>query len=326
MAKIGGTQVNVGLGIESTPGTAVAATHYPQWQELTMQAVSEKALFTSQRGIRNQASNSMIRRRYSQGSLAVVPNADTSPLLWYLALGSKATAGPTDGTYTHTFTVQNANASMKTATMLIEQGGEVTERYANCVVNSLNLEVADGYAKLVAELLGGFPDTSTLTESFTQETEFAYHQYTAKFGTSLSNAASQNATPLKDFKLNINNNVQLDEAFLSGANTPVAGGFLAGRLQISGSYTLHFDGTTELDKYKANTKNALIITFTGAITGGGSTTEKIIIKLGRLVLNNPPKEFALDGIVILTQEFECEYDATDKEIQVEVTNDTSSYA
>ena len=326
MAKTSGTQTNVGIGIESTPGTAVTATHFPKWTELSVQAISEKAMLTSQRGVRNSSSDSYIRRQFSRGSIGLIPNGDIAPIFFYLALGSKATIGPTDGTYTHTFTVQNANASMKTATVLVEDGGIVTERFANCVVDDLNLEVTDSYAKLTATILGGYPDTGTVTEAFAQESEYAYNQMTVKFGTSLSNAAGNSATPLKSFKLGLKNNVLLDEAFLSGSNQPVAGGFIAGRFMATGEYALHFSDTTELAKYKANTKNAAIVTFTGAITGGGTTPESITIKLGRLVLTGEPKQYSLDGLTIITQSFEVEYEATDKEVQVVVVNDTTSYA
>ena len=322
MAKVSGTSVNVGIGMESTAGTAVAATYFPQWTELTLQAISEKSPFNSQRGKRNMASNSMIRRRYSQGTLAAIANIEAAPYFFGLALGSKATTGPSDSAYTHTLSVQNTNASMKTATILVERGGEVTERFANCVCNSLNFEVSDDYARMSMDIIGGFPDTGTVTESFTQETEFAYHQMTAKFGTSFSNAAGQSATPLKSFSLTINNNVLLDEAFLSGANTPVAGGIIPGRLQITGSYSLQFSGTTELDKYKANTLNALQVQFTGNLIGS-SSTESITIKLADLILTSPPIEVNLDGLVILTQEFEVQFDSTDSEISVVVVNDNA---
>lgn len=325
MSKIGGTQVNVGLGLEATAGTAVAATVFPKWAELSMQGVSEKTMLKSARGNRAASSDSRIRRQYSKGSLAVIPNNVNSVPLFYLALGSLSSSSVADSAYTHTVTVQDANASMKTATMIVEQGSEVTERFANVVCDSLNLEVSDDYAKLTAGLIGAYPDTSTLSESFAQQTEFAYSDYTAKFGTSFSAAGSASATPLKGFTLNINNNILVDEAFLSGAVTPVAGGFVGGRLQISGSYTLHFDGTTELDKYKANTKNALIVTFTGALIGA-SSTQNLQIKLGKLILTSPPKEYNLDGLVILKQEFSVEHDPTDGLITVIGVNTTATYA
>ena len=146
---------------------------------------------------------------------------------------------------------------------------------------------------------------------------------TAKFGTSLSNAAGNSATPLKSFSLNINNNVQLDEAFLSGANTITSGRLVNGRLEITGSYSLHFENTTELNKYKANTKNALIVTFTGSLIGA-SSLETIQFKLGRLILTAPPVEYNAEGLLILNQEFTVEYEATDLELQAIVINNVNS--
>jgi hypothetical protein len=320
MAKTSGTQVNVGLGIESyaAPGVAVAETVFIPWADFSIQAIAEKAMFSSARGLRNMASNSMIRRRYSQGSIGFIPDVKTMPYFLSLALGVSSSGG-SDSAYTHTFTVNNTNATPRTATLSVEEGGIQTAQYLNMVCNSLNFEVSDEYAKATAELIGGFAGTDTISESYANETQFAYHQYTAKFGTSLSNAAGNSATPLKSFSLSINNNVLLDEAFLSGTNTISAGGLVMGRVQITGSYSLHFENTTELAKYKANTKDALIVKFEGALIGV-SSKETIEFKLGRLVLTNPPVEYNLEGLLVLNQEFEVEYEATDLELTGIVIN------
>jgi hypothetical protein len=325
MVKTGGTQVAVGLGIESyaAPGVAVAETVFIPWLDFSLQGVAEKSHFTSARGLRNVSSNSMIRRKYSQGSLAAVPDVKLMPYLLSLALGGVSSSTVSDSAYTHTFTVNNTNATPRTATLTIEEGGLQTVQYVNCVCNSLNLEVSDDYAKVTVEFLGKFPGTDTISESYANETEFAYHQYTAKFGTSLSNAAGNSATPLKAFSLNINNNVLLDEAFLSGSNEITAGNLVNGRLEVTGSYTLHFENTTELAKYQANTKNALIVTFTGSLIGA-SSLETIQFKLGRLVLTKPPVEYNIDGLLVLTQEFTVEYEATDLELQAIVINNVNS--
>lgn len=320
MAKIAGRQVEVGIGIEATPGTAVAETAFLKHTAFSLQAVAEKELLVAARGIRNMSSDSMIKRKYSSGSISVVPNVINAPYFFGLALGSVATGSISDSSYPHTITVQNANATMLTATITVAEGAIQTAQYTNVVVNSLTLEVSDGYATMTAELLGQFPGTDTQTEAYTQETEFAYHQYTAKFGTSVSNANGQSATPLKSFTLNINNNVQLDEAFLSGSNEVAAGGFVAGPLEITGSYSLHFENTTELAKYKANTKNAMVVQFLGA-TIGSAESEEINIALGKLILTSPPIEYNIDGLLVLNQEFTVEYDATDAEIKVIVTNE-----
>lgn len=261
----------------------------------------------------------MIKRKYAQGSISVVPDVKVMPYFFALALGSVSSSGISDSAYTHTFTVNNTNATPRTATLTTEQGAIETAQYLNCVCNSLNLEVSDGYAQAVIELIGQFPATDTISESYSNETQFAYHQMTAKFGTSLSNAASNSATPLKSFSININNNVLTDEAFLSGANGITSGNLIPGRIEITGSYSLHFADTTELAKYRANTKNALIVTFEGSLIGV-SSKETIQLKLGRLVLTNPPIEHNIDGLLVLNQEFTVEYDSTDLELQAIVIN------
>jgi len=325
MAKTSGTEVAVGLGIESAaaPGTAVAETVFVPWLDFSIQAIAEKAMFQAARGIRNMTSNSMIRRKYAQGSIGFIPNVKVLPYFLSLALGGVSSSTVTDSAYTHTFTVNNNNATPRTATLTIEEGAIQTAQYLNAVCNSLNLEVSDEYAKCAAEMIAQFPGTDTISESYSSETEFAYHQYTAKFGTSLSNAAGNSATPLKSFNLNINNNVLLDEAFLSGSNEITDGGLVNGRLEITGSYSLHFADTTELAKYKANTKNAMIVTFEGALIGA-SSKETIQFKLGRLVLTAPPVEYNIDGLLVLNQEFKIEYEATDLELTAIVINNVNN--
>jgi hypothetical protein len=115
----------------------------------------------------------------------------------------------------------------------------------------------------------------------------------------------------------------LDEAFLSGSNEIADGGLVNGKLEITGSYSLHFADTTELAKYKANTKNALIVTFEGALIGS-SSKETMQFKLGRLVLTKPPVEYSVDGLVTLSQEFTVEYDATDAELTAIVINSVNN--
>ncbi len=322
MTKTSGTQVQIGLGIESlaAPNVAVAEAVFIPWTGYSMQAVAEKSMFKSARGIRNETSNSMIRRKYSEGSISVVPNTAVVPYFLSLAMGGVSSASIVDGTYTHTFTIQNTNASVRTATLTAEEGAIQTTQYTNVVCNSLNFEVSDEYAAMTAELIGGFPSTDTISESYSQETEFAYHQMTVKFGTTLSNADSASATALKAFSLNINNNIQIDEAFLSGSNEIVSGCLIPSRLSITGSYSLHFEDTTELAKYKANTLNAAVVALTGPVVGGGTTTEKITFRIGDLVLTKPPVEYNIDGLLVLTQEFEVQYDATDLELTATVTN------
>ena len=124
MTKTSGTQVLVGLGIESlaAPNVAVAEAIFVPWTAYSLQAVAEKTMFKAARGLRNESSNSMIRRKFSQGSISAVPNATHIPYFLSLAMGSVSSGTVVDATYTHTFTIQNTNVSVRTATITTEEG------------------------------------------------------------------------------------------------------------------------------------------------------------------------------------------------------------
>ncbi|MCK5266805.1 MAG: hypothetical protein KAR07_01435, partial [Spirochaetes bacterium] len=65
---------------------------------------------------------------------------------------------------------------------------------------------------------------------------------------------------------------------------------------------------------------AMVIIFTGESIGVAEA-EEINIALGKLILTDQPIEYNIDGLLVITQAFTTEYDATDKEITVVVTNE-----
>jgi len=322
MTKIAGRQVEIGIGIETVAGTPVAAADYFKWDSFSIVGYSDKISLDSARGIRNKSSNSLILKKYGKGSVEFVPTVDIMPYILGLVMGTRSSGAHAGETtvYDHTFSIQNNNAAMKSATFFVKQGGVQTERYSNMVADSFDITVDKDFAKVKLGVLGAFPDTGTITPSYTQDTLFTRNELTAKFGTSVTNAIAASATPLTAFSLSINNNVLFDDAFLSGANTPAVGGFVAGPLEIKGSYTLQFADTTELAKYQANTLNAMVVKLTGANLGVVPTPEAITFKLGKLSLIKAPIEYQIDGLTMLKQEFTVQYDATDLELGVVVTN------
>lgn len=190
MAKTSGRQIEIGVGIESTPGTPVAATDYVKWESMSIQSMADKLSLTSARGIRNKSSNSIINRKYGKGDIEFVPTVDIMPYFLSLFLGSRTTTmrSGESAVYDHVFSVQNANASMKTATLLVKQGGVQTERYANVVADTFDLTVDTDFAKCKIGVLCAFPDTGSISPSYTQDTLFSRNRMTATFGSSLTNA------------------------------------------------------------------------------------------------------------------------------------------
>lgn len=331
MARLGGRQNEVGIGIESlaAPGVAVAEAHSLQWNEITIQGHSEKEFFKSARGLRIENSDSFIRRKFGRGTVKFVPTHVNMPFMLSLLLGSVSTGANADGSgnvYDHTFTVQNSNASPRTATLTVKNGSIVVSQLLNAVMDKLSISVKDGYAEATAEFIGKYPISDTFTASYTADDKATYNNTTVKFGTSLSNASGNSATPLKSFDLEVQNSYLFDDAFLFGSNDIITGGLTMGPLSVSGAYSLPFADTTELNKYLANTKNAALFSMQGTTTIGTGELGEVLIKLGKLVLNKEPLTHPINGISMVEQEFEVEYDSTDKEIQAVVTNLVSNAA
>ena len=75
--------------------------------------------------MRNTHTDSMIKRRYSQGNLVVIPNGDIAAPMFYWALGSKSSGSIVDGTYTHTFSGNRARAALTLLGIMIGAGSIV---------------------------------------------------------------------------------------------------------------------------------------------------------------------------------------------------------
>lgn len=324
MARTAGRQVEVGLGMESfaAPGVAVAEAAFFKWLEFNVQGISEKTINHSARGLREQNLDSFISRKFGRGTMKFIPSSTTMPFILSLLLGSCATASNADGSgsvYDHTFTVGQTNATPRTATLTVKQGATQVQQFLNTVVEKFSLSVQDGFAEASVDFIGQYPGSDTMTASYASETHQNYVNTTAKFGTSLSAAAGNSATPLRSFSLEITNNYALDEAFLFGSNQITSGNLTMGPVTVTGSYSLPFTDTTELAKYLGNTENRALISMLGASIGSAET-EEVLWKLGPMVLTKEPQSFPIDGINMIEQEFECRYDSTDKMIQAVVTN------
>jgi hypothetical protein len=467
MPIIGTREVEIGLGIEATPGTAVASTISLKWLSSSLQSIAQKTAFGAVRGVRNETSGSIISRKYAKGALKVVADVEIAPYLFGLALGtvvttlaetaletgtatgtSKATGtcttntaskvidsaadfvtaaiaaddwihNTTDDTWSqvatvddlhtitadtdicpdgneayeiirqtanklidtsanfttasvaandfvhnittdtwckvvtkdsatqltldedlfassgghtyevgtpvckHTISTQNSNASMKAATVTVKEGSIVTEKYANAVVDTLTLAASKDFATIEVEVLAKFGVTGTLSPAYTDEYLLSYKDITAKFGTTITTALAGSASALKSLTFKHANNVLIDEAFLTGSNEPASGGFVAGTQTISGTYTLHFTDTTELNKYKADTKNALVVDLVGNAIGDAEH-ERIRIQIASLQLTKEPREYDVNGVIVLSQDFVGEYSATEtKSLDIEITNENN---
>ena len=325
-----GRESFVGVGIESSPDSAVAASKYLPFVTCTMRGVQEPLVDEAVKGIRDANWGAIVGQKHGEGDIETYVDVENAPYLIYSALGSCSTVTASEETavWEHTFTRKASNPP-KTLTIIYDDTQDV-RKYTYAAINTLELNVSDGLATISANILSRFPSTGTGSESFETERILAFKDYSVKFGSgatgtaALTAAESADATKLSSFTLSINNN--LEAQYLSNDNDIAQ--ISMGEFAVTGEYVLFFDSTTDRDFYETmldstNTVRAMIATFTGDSIGV-SGNEEIEIRIPNFHLSDRTTDTS--GFITENPSFVAEYDPTEtKTIQIKITNETSSY-
>ena len=164
-----GYQPYIGIGIESTPGTAVVASKYLPHVTCTIRGIQEILFDESAKGIREKNWGAVAGPRRGEGDLEIYVDAENAPYLLYAALGSMSsdTASGESAVYEHTIT-RKANNPPKTLTVIYFDGVD-TRKYTYSTINTLEMNVSDGIATISANILSKFPSSGTGSQAITEE-------------------------------------------------------------------------------------------------------------------------------------------------------------
>lgn len=305
----------VGIGVEAVAGTPVTPTHWLQVSDApALNDKVENENIESARGRIEMSQGQKPMKKYSEGNIALLLDAENATIPFGLILGSTVSASAGGGLYEHTSTIDVTNTP-KTATIVIDRVQDV-RKFANAVLQEINISVADSFAKITMTFQSKLSATATAVDSYEEVICMTFKELSAQFGTTVSNAGSAEATPLSGMDLNIIREVE--KIFQSGDNEP--NNFVYKTLQVNGNYSLLFDEVANRDKYLNNTQNAGIFTFTDS--DGGF----IKITIPNLRIANWEPDNDLNEIVSQTADFQGHYDVTqDEGIRVVTKNSTASF-
>lgn len=178
-----GRLVQVGIGKESTRGTAVTATYWNPWIDLTIDEKKEFAVDDQSYGIIEDNTNQTQTRKWAQGSLAGNVLDQSTGLLFYSMFGGYGVSGPTDSAYTHTFTIGQSAQHQSLTFNLHDPLSAQDYQYANGVVEKLELDMAlkkfISYNASIKALSGA--THAAFSPSTTTENRFVPQYLSAKF-------------------------------------------------------------------------------------------------------------------------------------------------
>ena len=327
-----GREPFLGVGIETSAGTGVAASKYLPFVTCTIRGMQEPIVDEAAKGVRERVWGAITGQKHGEGDVEIYADVENAALLLYPVLGSisSGTASGEAAVYEHTITRKASNPP-KTVT-LIYNDTQDTRKYTYSTINNLELNVADGLATISANFLSKFPTSGTGSQAVTEERVLAFKDYTVKFGSgatgtaALSAADGASATAISSFTLRINNNAEVQ--YLSGDND--AAQISMGQLEIDGEFVLFYESTTDRVHYEtlldgSDAVRAMVISFTGDSIGSAET-EEIEIRIPNFHLSERGVDTATAGFITENPTFVAQYDPTEtRSIQIIITNQTASY-
>lgn len=286
----------VGLGIEDTPGSAVAPDVFFPFTDVSLRGHHEPIEEIASKTARVMDRDSVSGKQWSEGDLTMNLDVVNSGYLFKMALGQESLVTGTPNT--HTFYTTMSGNTPTTATLVFGRTTDI-EEYSFATINELSLEVSDSLATVTASIMANFPEIGdSQSVTITSGTVFAFHNYEVRFGNDLTAANGASPTPMNEFSITIANNAE--GIYQSGQQTPTK--YRTKGLRVSGSYTLFFENETDKNAYYALNKRAMEIKFTG------NADEELILRVPKFRLSEGEVSTGVDDFFVIN----CEFVAEDK--------------
>lgn len=327
MGKFIGRLYNIGVGRESTRGTARAVQRWLPTSELTLDEKVEHAKEESVYGIIENQTDADVVKTFAEGSISGLVDDEAIGYILYGALGTVNTAGPVDSAYTHTFTVAQSAQIQSLSLTASEPNAQTTASliYSLVAIDSLDLDFEVGqYPTYSASFTSNVGSATSATVSYTAPNNFRPQDGTVRIATTYAGLATGTSYSVRRASVSISKNVEDDHNIGSTTVTDR----LNKQFQVTGSLEIVYDARTNITEMLTNATRAIQIKFTNTnVTIGSATNPAITIKLAKVKLIEVAKNLGKDDIAMLTLNFEGFYSLTDsKMIDITLVNDVTSYA
>lgn len=284
---------SINVATESTYGTYAAGTRAFEFDEESFNFEPTRA---DGAGLKVSARTKLAYRsvdtvKAGAGSLTIPAMTKGMGILLSAALGTQSVTLVAGSTYQHNYTLGDtpSSLSIQKSVPRITSGTVDPYSFLGCMVSGWsfdgsngdlpsfsfdfdirNLDTAQAFAALT------YPSLSTGSiYSFKDSAAMYAGTLTVPTTTALATGATA-ATDVRDFKLEVNNNLTTDRFNIGGAGLKSKP--TVGMREISGSFTAEYEATTYRDDYLANTSRPLVVTYTSAeaLSTGTSTLQFVL--------------------------------------------------
>jgi hypothetical protein len=325
MTKAIGRLVNLGIGKETSRGTAVSPTYWLLKTELDWQEKFEQAIDDVSVGVIADSVNAEIVKRWAEGSFGGSIK-DRSFGLILLSLFGSVNSSLKSGestVYDHTFSLLNS-AQHPSLTLSIDDPWQ-DYQFALAMLESLEIKYERGkFINYTANFKSKKGVTASLTASYSQENSFRPQDFIFKIANNLSGLNGASAINIKSATLKFEKNLEIDDVL--GSVDPAD--ILNKQFSCSGSIEAVFEDETTFKNIALN-DNARALRFdliNNAVTIGNSSNPRLTIDLAKVKFNEITRATPIGDLVMQTLGFKAFYSLSDSKLfQCVLTNTVASY-
>lgn len=325
MAKEVGRLAWIGIGKESSRGTAVAPTYGVPWMDIASiddkvgTVVNEAALARLE-----SADDYAVVKKFAEVGYTTKIKSDHFGLILLSLMGSVssvAKSSPNTSVYDHTFSVLQ---SVQHPSLTIAYKDVNTDvRFANAVVNTLRINYERGqYCTYEVTTMSKASASASNTVANTAEYDFLPQHLTFKNANSQSGLSGASAVAIRGATIEFSQNLVSEDVL--GSTTP--NDFLSQGFTVRGSVTLVHSANTYSTLQNAGTKQALRFDLLHTATIGTSSNPELKIDVYSASITNHSKRLTLNELVEESFDFEGYFSLSDsKMLDIVLTNLITSY-
>ena len=300
--------MDVGIGKEASRGAGVAASYWLPKSNITINDKVTKARSALSFGNINMEGNQALNvQKWAEGDIEMDMFDRSFGLILLSLLGTVNTTGPSDSTYTHTFSLQN-DSQHDSLAISVKESDIGSLMYKLAMIESLEMTITpEETVKLAISFMAKPGATASPTVSYIAENKFTGRHLTFKIATLTSGLNAATQIPLKSLKLTFTKRLKADSVL--GTVEPID--FLNQAFSISGEIQLNYQDATYKNLMMNGSYRAVRIDLVNdEVTIGVSSNPAFRIDLSRCDFSEWENERPNDEIAMETIQFTAMYDIT----------------
>lgn len=322
MTKAIGRLAKIGLGLETSRGTGVAAAFWLPSATVSFDDKVTKVRSPLSYGTINMAGNqSLVAQKWAEGTIESDVFDKTFGLIMIAVLGTVSSAS-FNGAYKHTYTLQEDNQHDSLTMYIDEPNGDLI--FELTMVDKLTLEfMPDDVVKMSVDFKSKSSQGSSETASFTAQNKFLGRHLTTKIAAATGDLDAASGLSIKKVTLNFEKNADLNQVL----GTVQPEDILNKGFSINGEIMLDYDDRTYANYMLDGSYKAMRLDLVNDDVAIGTTNPAFRLDLSRVDFSawEPTREN--DEVMTQVIQFTALYDTTNSNVinDCYVVNETSSY-